>query len=476
MSSVNPTTPQSEGSAEEIKKNLTELKGNVGKFWKQLIDLREGLDKEGTVVFIQNNKRMRGANAWLLMCSIMIASLGLDKESPAIIIGAMLISPLMSPILGVGLSVAINDRRTMMISLRHFGIAIVIALLTSIIYFLITPLGEFNSEMAARTRPDFLDASVALFGGLAGIISITRKEMSNAIPGVAIATALMPPLCVAGYGIANGQWSIFQEAFYLFFLNSVIIAIATFTIVKILDFDTVAYQEGKERRRTNLLMAAVAVLIIVPSILIGIRVYAENEYMASAKRFVESNFSEQENLIDYDVMAADSVLIIRLFGSVLSDSTLNRLQRELSSQPRHTNTLLNVVQEQQLDSEKLALLQSQYHNVKAAISELDETKNEVDSKQEEIDALKSQISSYVPDSVLISEIYKECLIVVDDLESISIGQVSTQDGQGGYRQTPAVIARWDKNLRYTAKLASEKKLEAYLKERMDWEDVLISAY
>ncbi|MDX1410107.1 MAG: DUF389 domain-containing protein, partial [Saprospiraceae bacterium] len=155
----------------------------VVRFFRELIDLQDGLDREGTIVNIKSNKRMKGANAWLLMCSIMIASLGLDLNSPAVIIGAMLISPLMSPILGIGLGVGINDRSTLLISLQHFGVAIAIALITSYIYFLVTPLGIVTGEILARTKPTILDVLIATFGGFAGIISGSRKDKSNAIPG-----------------------------------------------------------------------------------------------------------------------------------------------------------------------------------------------------------------------------------------------------------------------------------------------------
>ncbi len=179
-----------------VKSDFLKLLDSIREWWKELVDLQQGTDKENTIISIKNNKRVRGANAWLLMCSIMIASLGLDLNSPAVIIGAMLISPLMSPILGIGLSVAINDRDALYTSLFHFGVSILIALVTSTLYFYITPFGEITPEIQSRTQPTLLDGLVAVFGGLAGIISISRKDSSNAIPGVAIATALMPPLCV----------------------------------------------------------------------------------------------------------------------------------------------------------------------------------------------------------------------------------------------------------------------------------------
>jgi len=211
------------GNTESTK--FGDVMRNFGDFFYNLIDLRAGLDREGTIVNIKNNKKMAGANAWLLMCSIMIASLGLDLNSPAVIIGAMLISPLMSPILGIGLAVGINDNDALLLALKHFGIAIVIALVTSTLYFWLTPFGMETSEIRARTAPTLLDVLVAFFGGVAGIISGSRKDKSNAIPGVAIATALMPPLCVTGYGLATGNWTFMLNSFYLFFLNATFVAL-----------------------------------------------------------------------------------------------------------------------------------------------------------------------------------------------------------------------------------------------------------
>jgi len=187
MAETPPSDAPQEESKEQISRGFSDLWIGTKKFFHELTDLTDGLDKVGMIKRIKENKRMRGANAWLLMCSIVIASLGLDLNSPAVIIGAMLISPLMSPILGIGLAVGINDRYTLNISLQHFGIAIAIALVTSTLYFLLTPFGDATPEILGRTKPTLLDVMVALFGGIAGIISSSRKDQSNAVPGVAIA-------------------------------------------------------------------------------------------------------------------------------------------------------------------------------------------------------------------------------------------------------------------------------------------------
>ncbi|MCB0501280.1 MAG: DUF389 domain-containing protein, partial [Bacteroidetes bacterium] len=203
---------------------------------KNIIDLRDGLDRYGTITSIRKNIHLKGNNVWMLVCSIMVASIGLDQSSVAVIIGGMLISPLMYPILGLGLSVAMNDKENLIKSVKNFSIAVVVALVTSVIYFAITPFGMENSEILARTQPDLRDVFVGFFGGIAGIVAGSRKDVSSAIPGVAIATALLPPLCVAGYGLANFDLVIFGGAFYLFLMNTFFIMIATYLVVRYLKF------------------------------------------------------------------------------------------------------------------------------------------------------------------------------------------------------------------------------------------------
>ncbi|NNE26740.1 MAG: DUF389 domain-containing protein [Saprospiraceae bacterium] len=191
----NPTPPQGANTnATEHKVNIVDIKDYFVKLINDFIDLSHGVDKWGTIREIKAKQSMSGANAWMLMCSIVIVSIGLNLNSQAVIIGAMLISPLMSPILGIGLGVAINDKAALYNALLHFGAAILIAIVFSTIYFWLTPLDAFTEEISARTAPTFLDVLIAIFGGIAGIISIARKDISTTLPGVAIATALMPPL------------------------------------------------------------------------------------------------------------------------------------------------------------------------------------------------------------------------------------------------------------------------------------------
>ncbi len=218
--------------------------------WKQVynkLDILHDSAPLATVRDIDANIEIKGYNIWILVCSALLASIGLDTNSTAVIIGAMLISPLMSPILGVGLGFGINNRQMLERSVRNLAIATFASLLASWVYFKLTPLGEITPEISGRTKPTVLDVLVAFFGGVAGIVSGSRKEKTNAIPGVAIATALMPPLCSAGYGLAKMEWSVFLGAFYLFFINAVFISLSTYLIVRYLKFNEIIKAERKAR-------------------------------------------------------------------------------------------------------------------------------------------------------------------------------------------------------------------------------------
>jgi uncharacterized hydrophobic protein (TIGR00271 family) len=229
------------------------------------LQIRDLADPSATIEGIKKDIEFRGFNLWILVFSIVIASIGLNVDSTAVVIGAMLISPLMGPIMGFGLGVGINDAATVRKSLTNLGVAAGIAVLSSAIYFLISPIDEAGSELFARTNPTFLDVLVALFGGLTGILAGSRKEKNNVIPGVAIATALMPPLCTAGFGLANGEWEYFFGAFYLFLINAILIATATTLVVRYLNFPQATYVDPVRERKYKRYFAVALLALVVPS-------------------------------------------------------------------------------------------------------------------------------------------------------------------------------------------------------------------
>lgn len=233
---------------------------------RRLLNIRNSSDPEGTIKSISDNIALKGYNIWILVCSALLASIGLDTNSTAVIIGAMLISPLMSPILGVGLGLGINDQQMFVKSIRNLSVATFASLLASVIYFRLTPFGIPNSEIMSRTYPTLLDVLIAFFGGTAGIVSGSRKEKTNAIPGVAIATALMPPLCVAGFGLAKLQPTIFLGAFYLFIINAVFISISTYLIIKYLRFPMHKEPDESTQRAVRRAMLVSLLVVTAPSI------------------------------------------------------------------------------------------------------------------------------------------------------------------------------------------------------------------
>jgi len=231
-------------TSQEFQSIWTQIKA----FLHGVFDLRDDTDKMGTIADIKDNIAVKGHRAWILVFSIFVASIGLNVESTAVVIGAMLISPLMGPILGIGLSLGINDIETFRRSLVNFAVMIIISLITSSLFFSIPIFQTVTKEIQARTSPDLRDVFIAIFGGLALIVALSRrKEQTNTVAGVAIATALMPPLCTAGFGIATGRWSFFLGAMYLFVINTVFIALATFIIVRFLHFPLKKYANSSAR-------------------------------------------------------------------------------------------------------------------------------------------------------------------------------------------------------------------------------------
>jgi len=437
---------------------------NFGDFFYNLIDLRAGLDREGTIVNIKNNKKMAGANVWLLMCSIMIASLGLDLNSPAVIIGAMLISPLMSPILGVGLAVGINDNDALLLALKHFGIAIVIALVTSTLYFWLTPFGTETAEIRARTAPTLLDVMVAFFGGVAGIISGSRKDKSNAIPGVAIATALMPPLCVTGYGLANSNWTFMLNSFYLFFLNATFVALATYLIVRFLKFPLKTYVDAKEERKTRLVLGFFALLMIIPSGNILLTVLHKANQQKIIHTYLEKNFKDAIYQID-PVVGTDSTDIKISSGRYYDLDAIEAFHEELQEKGA-TQFNLNFLQDDKskADIELLKSGRSKYE--KATI---DNTKTQL-SQKKQIEEMQIKIDSLTDEANTLLEIKKEVRVLFPALANYSISKdianVNLQDAT--VDNIPVLMIRWRKNSRLTnrQKEAEAEKIVAYIKLRL----------
>lgn len=287
-------------------------------WFQNVFNIRSGTDYVNTEKSITSGIGIKGTNVWLMICSALLASIGLDTNSTAVIIGAMLISPLMAPILGVGYSVGVQDSDIFVRSVRNLAYGTFFSLLTAFLYFLLTPLGQPTTEILARTQPTLLDIGIAFFGGVAGIVSFSRKEIHTALPGVAIATALMPPICVAGFGLATGRWDVFGGAFYLFFINSVFIAFSTYLIVKLLRFPLRAYIEKGRQKRVARYAIAVLVLVSIPSLYFLYTVYKKNKTEQLIRTEIIEDFKAHGNeILKWEAEDQDSVTMIKTFYSGL---------------------------------------------------------------------------------------------------------------------------------------------------------------
>lgn len=308
-----------------IDGNIGNLAGGFLDFIKSTLSLRHGkYDFEQVVAAAKENVVFEGYNVWILICSIIIASIGLNMDSVAVIIGAMLISPLMGPIRGIGFGVGMNDFPLLISSVKNFGVMVGISLVTSVVYFAISPIDVENSQLLGRTEPNFLDAMIAFFGGLAGIIAASNGKNDTVINGVAIATALMPPLCTAGWGIANGEWAYIAGASYLFLLNSLFICLSTIVLLRYLHFPKREYVSDKIERRVQNYIIVFLVLILLPSGYLFYRMTKKSIFESNAKLFVEQVVKKTEdNLIvnSNPIFAMDTTILELSFLNTYIDST-----------------------------------------------------------------------------------------------------------------------------------------------------------
>lgn len=275
------------------------------------------IDKE-----IRKGIVFKGTNLWILIFAIVVASVGLNMNSTAVIIGAMLISPLMGPINGMGYSVATYDFELLRKAVKNFSFAVLAGLFTSTIYFAITPVSTAHSELLARTSPTIYDVLIALFGGLAGIVAMSSRQKGNVIPGVAIATALMPPLCTAGYGLATGQFNFFFGAFYLFTINTVFIAIAALWVSQLLKFPIRSIIDTVQKKQINNMISALIIIVLIPSIYFGYNLVQLEKFKLNAEKFIQNvNFIDGNFLVKSEVDPTTNTLNLFYIGAELTEQT-----------------------------------------------------------------------------------------------------------------------------------------------------------
>ncbi len=341
----------------------------------EMFDLRQDqADSELIDATIRSNVKVVGTNLWVLIFAILIASVGLNVNSTAVIIGAMLISPLMGPIVGIGYGLGINDISLIKLALRNLLIFTLISLVTSTLYFLISPLDTAQSELLARTSPNMWDVLIAFFGGAAGIIASTRKSVSNVVPGVAIATALMPPLCTAGFGLAHGNWAYFGGAFFLYSINSVFIAVATLMFAKIFHFPVRHYVDEKVEKRTTYLIGFIVLLMVAMSVYLSYNLVQKSRFNEVVKQLVDNGYKESDYvLLGHEIHPQSQEVILTVGGSYNPEKLKKDFEKRLlinGFDKAHVTVRYSGTNEVDLGSLKTELTQDLYNNMVQQVEEL----------------------------------------------------------------------------------------------------------
>ena len=424
---------------------------------KDVLYIGDQIDTAEAAVRIRNNIFFRGPNVWILAFSVIIASVGLNINSTAIIIGAMLISPLMGPIIGLGLALGTNDTRLLRDSVRNLLIMVVVSLLAVLLYFLISPLNLVNStELTARTRPTIYDVLIALFGGLAGILESCRKEKGTVLSGVAIATALMPPLCTAGYGLAKANLQYFLGAMLLFLINCVFIIFATYIMTKYLRFKEAEYASPAVAKRTKTLMTLAIIAVMVPSLWSAILMVGENNFERNVKNFVEDNKNFSQGYIyDYKIASGSSRQVEVFYaGNKLSESELKSLSESAAAHGIHPG--------------RLEVRESDFGSVEKATDQIlkgiyERTEDEMERKNARIEELQKEMAELKGKEINYKRLAKEVRYSYPEVKGIEFGKGAEVDDSLRVTDRTIVLAHSDKPIPPDRL----KKVEEWLRLRME---------
>lgn len=407
------------------------------------INLSNGEDKQEKVLDnVKSNISFKGANLWILACAIVIASIGLNVNSTAVVIGAMLISPLMGPIVGAGFALAIYDFELLKKSAKNLLIATIVSLSVAWLYFLLSPFKEAQSEILSRTSPNIYDVLIAFFGGLVGVIAITRVEKGNPIPGVAIATALMPPLCTAGYSLAIGNLSYFFGAFYLYTINCFFICISTFFIIKYLKYKPVSKMDTAMEKKIKYGITTLIFVMIIPSFYLAYNLFNTKKFSQKVEQFITTEFVNNGYMLIYKntkYNVSPKKIELAFLTKKFSEGEISELQDKLSQYDLY-NTKLEIRQD--------------VKDIKSEIlNEIGNQNKTLTEKDIMINNLKQELSQYKIDD---SELLKEIGILFPELKEISIGKHLVNQQTDSARALTVVIYRTqDKNAKIDIQKAKE---------------------
>ena len=451
----------------DIKKNASGLFKGIIVFLKSILSFYEDVDKNATVNSIKADISMKGTTAWILICSILIASVGLNANSTPVVIGAMLISPLLGPILGLGFSIATNDVETLKNSFINFLVMVFLSVITAYIFFAIIPINDESSELLSRSSFDIRDVLIAFFGGLALIIAKTKKQnISSAIFGVAIATALMPPLCTIGFYLAQQNFTKALNAMYLFTINSMYIIVATYMVLKILRFPLINYANSSRRGFINKIVSFISILILIYPIFTFTKVVNKSRFDSQSDNFLKN---ELVGLPNYDILIerssfnyndGDSKITINTYGQKpLNDETISFLKKKKDTYSALINTTLEFIQ----DNNNLI-------NSNEFVKELRYRDSiELILKTNEINKLSKRLSDLEKlsrEKLIFNSLSKEVKIIYPSLKQFEVFETIKTD----FNSIDTILVfslKWDEKLNIDEKIKLNKNIQGWLEFQLE---------
>ena len=449
------------------KKNASGLFKGIIVFLKSILSFYEDVDKNATVNSIKADISMKGTTAWILICSILIASVGLNANSTPVVIGAMLISPLLGPILGLGFSIATNDVETLKNSFINFLVMVFLSVITAYIFFAIIPINDESSELLSRSSFDIRDVLIAFFGGLALIIAKTKKQnISSAIFGVAIATALMPPLCTIGFYLAQQNFTKALNAMYLFTINSMYIIVATYFVLKILRFPLINYANSTRRSFINKTISFASLLILIYPIFTFTKVVNKSRFDSQSDNFLKN---ELVGLPNYDLLLerssfnyndGNSKITINTYGQKpLSDETISFLNKKKDTYSKLINATLEFVQDNNiLINSNEFVKELRYRDSIELISKTNEI-NKLNKRLSELEKLSRE-------KLIFNSLSKEVKIIYPSLKQFEVFETIKTD----FNSVDTILVfslKWDEKLDIDEKIKLNKNIQGWLEFQLD---------
>lgn len=439
------------------------------RFIGKRLSIIDNADPKATIEGIENDVEFKGFNLWILIFSIFICSIGLNVDSDPVIIGAMLISPLMGPIMGVGLSIGINDIELLKRSLRNWGVAVGMALAASIAYFLVAPDFGTADNLLARTQPTLLDVLIAVFGGAAGILAGSRKAKSNVVPGVAIATALMPPLCTAGYGIATGNMLYFLGAIYLFLINSIFISLTTTLVVRYLQFPLRKLADPAKERKRRRLISAILVIFILPSGYVFYSVVSKAVEEQSINTFIAEEIHVDGAVMmppSIERLGDETVVTLSFIGEQATPELIQSWERKLE-QHELDHVVLNITQYADRDD------YANGEEMQRIVTSMVETQKTLEGKDREIERLRTLLED-AREAGLPAGLIDEIKINNPEISEVYAGQLQLSSARQDTICT--LVIKFDENLEMTENTsqAIKTRLASWIKIRLESDTVFIT--